>query len=191
MHSGVAGVVIVMAALRKALGLEHVITAQHFDRIGRLQIIIAFGYAFFFWLDFTFGLFGRDPVEEHIWELRLFDSPTNLLLITQLLTTLLIPLPLWFIPRVRRSPTLMFAASVLVNIGMWFERYLVVITPLSLKQPFVFTWVETYQPQPVEIVFTAASFAMVSAGVLVFAKLLPIVPLWEVKEGQHAAGPVH
>jgi molybdopterin-containing oxidoreductase family membrane subunit len=182
-HSGVAGVVIVMAVLRRALRLETYITREHFENIGRLQLVVAFGYIFFFLSDFYFGLFSRDAVEEQIWHLRLFEPPTNLLMCAQILTTIVLPLPLWFIPRVRQNPALMFFISIGVNIGMWLERYLLVVTPQSLKQPFVFTWVSTYEPRPMEYLFTFVAVAIVATGVLVFAKLLPIVPLAEIKEG--------
>jgi len=182
-HSGVAGVVMVMYALRRMLHLEHYITRQHFEKIGRLQIVVGFGYLFFLLLDFYFGLFSRDPVEERIWELRLFESPTNLLLFAQILLTVVIPLPIWFVTRLRSAPLVMFWTATLLNVGMWLERYILVVTPQSLKQPFVFTWVSTYEPRPAEYLFTIASFALVTFGLLVFAKLAPIVPLWEVKEG--------
>ncbi|MGH2356295.1 MAG: NrfD/PsrC family molybdoenzyme membrane anchor subunit [Chloroflexota bacterium] len=183
-HSGVAGVVMTMAALRRLLHLDAYITAAHFDTLGRLQIVVALAYLFFFLMDFYFGLFSREPVEVRIWELRLLIPPTNVLFFIQVLTALLIPLPLWFSRRVRRSPSLMFWAALSVNVGMWLERYILVVTPVSFKQPFVFTWVTTYQPGLVEYVITAASFALVALGILVFAKVLPIVPLWDVKEGQ-------
>ena len=78
----------------------------------------------------------------------------------------------------------MFWTSISVNVGMFLERYLLVVTPLQYKQPFVFTWVDTYQPSVVEYVLTAGAVALVCAGLLLFAKVFPIVPLWDVKEGQ-------
>src|SRR5439155_14757628 len=102
----------------------------------------------------------------------------------QVLAAFFIPFPIWLVRRCRRSVAVMFGASMVVNLGMWLERYILVVTPLSYKQPFVFTWVSTYVPRPVEYIFTAAAVALVCAGLLVFAKLAPIVPLWDVKEGQ-------
>jgi Ni/Fe-hydrogenase subunit HybB-like protein len=100
------------------------------------------------------------------------------------LTALLIPLPFWCVRRCRRNVALMFWLSLSVNVGMFLERYLLVITPQSLKQQFVFTWVGAYQPQPIEYVITVGAFALVALGILLFAKVFPIVPLWDVKEGQ-------
>ncbi len=183
-HSGVAGVVTTMVAIRKALRAYDYITPEHFDTIGRLQIVVAFGYIFFFLMDFYFGLFAREPVEVAIWELRLTTPPINLLFFLQVITAVLIPLPIWFFRRFRRSVSAMFWTSISVNIGMWLERYLLVTNPVSLKQPFTFMWVPVYVPQPVEYIITIGGLAFASFGILTFAKLLPIIPLWDVKEGQ-------
>jgi Ni/Fe-hydrogenase subunit HybB-like protein len=183
-HSGVAGVVITMVVLRRLLHLEHYITAQHLDTIGRLQIAVALAYLFFFLTDFYFGLFAREPVELAIWELRLLSPPTNLLFFVQVLTTLVIPLPLWLFRGSRRSAAIMLGLSLCVNVGMWLERYILVVTPLSLKQPFVFTWVAVYEPRWIEYALVAATLGLVMFGLLLFAKMFPIVPLWDVKEEQ-------
>jgi Ni/Fe-hydrogenase subunit HybB-like protein len=182
-YSGVAGVLTAMIVLRRALKLERYITAQHFDAVGRLLIAVAPAYFFFFLCDFYFGIFSRDPNELQIWQLRLFEPPTSILFYIQV-ATLLIPVPFWCFKRCRRSVKIMFWTSLSVNVGMWLERYLLVVTPLQLKQPFTFGWIPTYVPSVVESIATLASFALVALGVIVFAKVLPIVPLWDEKEGQ-------
>jgi molybdopterin-containing oxidoreductase family membrane subunit len=78
----------------------------------------------------------------------------------------------------------MFWTSILVNIGMWLERYILIVPPLSFKQPFTFTWQNPYTPQPIEWVLTLFSFALVTTGILLFAKIFPIIPLFDIKEGQ-------
>jgi molybdopterin-containing oxidoreductase family membrane subunit len=182
-YSGVAGVVTAMIILRRALHLENYITGRHFDALGRLLLAVAPAYFFFFLTDFYFGLFSRDPQELQIWSLRLFEPPTNILFFTQI-ATLLLPIPFWFVRRFRRSTAIMFWTSLSVNVGMWLERYLLVVTPLQLKQPFTFGWIPTYVPSGVEAIETLASFALVGLGLIVFAKVLPIIPLWDEKEGQ-------
>jgi molybdopterin-containing oxidoreductase family membrane subunit len=190
-HSGIAAVVTTMVALRRALHLERYITPLHFDTIGRLQLVVAPAYLFFFATDFYFSIFSRDPNELRIWELRLFEPPTNIIFYVQLLTTLLIPVPFWLFRRCRRNVAVMFWTSISVNIGMWLERYLIIITPLQLKQPFTFDWIAVYVPSVVELLETAAAFGLLMWGVIVFAKLFPIVPLWDVKEGQALATDIH
>jgi Ni/Fe-hydrogenase subunit HybB-like protein len=145
-HSGVAGVVTVMVILRAALGLQAYIRPEHFDVVGRIQIVVALGWLFFFLCDFYFGLFARHELELRVWELRLFTPPWSYLFAIFLVTVFLVPFPLWLFRRCRRSVTIMLVTSLLVNVGMWLERFVLIVSPLSLKQPFVFTWVETYVP---------------------------------------------
>jgi len=183
-HSGVAAVVTTMVVLRRALHLQRYITPQHFDTIGRLQLLVAPAYLFFFLTDFYFSVFTRDPNELSVWQLRLFEFPTNVLFYIQLVTTLLVPVPFWLFRRFRRNIGVMFWTSISVNIGMWLERYLIVVTPLQVKQPFTFGWIPTYVPSVVETLVTAASLGLLALGVIVFARLLPIIPLWDVKEGE-------
>jgi Ni/Fe-hydrogenase subunit HybB-like protein len=182
-YSGVAGVTTAMILLRRALHLQEYITQQHLDAMGRLLLVVAPAYFFFFLTDFYFGIFSRDPNEIQIWTLRFFEPPTNILFATQLIT-LLLPIPFWAMRRFRLDGRVMFWTSLSVNVGMWLERYLLVVTPLQLKQPFTFGWTPTYVPSVAEMISTVGSFALVVVGVLVFAKVLPIVPLWDEKEGQ-------
>ncbi len=183
-HSGVAGVVTVMVLVRRFLRLEDYIRPEHFDAVGRLQVVVAASWLFFFLMDFYFGIFSREAAEIEVWNLRLFTPPYSALLLVMIITGYLIPVPLWLFRRCRRSVRIMFWTSLAVNVALWIERYMLVITPLSYKEPFTFTWVTAYKPQPVEYIITAAAVALVLLGLLVFAKLFPIVPVWAVKEGQ-------
>jgi hypothetical protein len=176
--------VIVMALLRRGFGLDTYITREHFDAMGRLQIAVALGWLFFWLTDFSLGLFSREAVEIRVWELRLLTWPNSVLAGVFILAAFVVPFPLWLFRSVRRNPGLMALLAASVNVGMWLERYLVVVPPLSYKQPFVFTWVESYQPRPIEYVLTLAPFAFVALGILLFARLFPLIPLWEIKEGQ-------
>ena len=76
----------------------------------------------------------------------------------------------------------MFVASLLVNVGMWFERFIIIVPGLMRKQAFVFTW-GGYTPSIVEVTIITATFAMVSMLVLLFAKVVPLIPIGDAKEG--------
>ena len=62
--------------------------------------------------------------------------------------------------------------------------WIIIVPPVSDKRPFTFTWIPVYQVQPIEIILVAGSFALVSLGVLLFAKFFPIIPMFDIKEGQ-------
>jgi Ni/Fe-hydrogenase subunit HybB-like protein len=183
-HSGVSAVATLMVILRYVFHLEDYITRDHFDALGRLLLVVSTTWLFFFLMDFYFGIFGREPTEVALWELRMFTPPYNVLFPIFILTAYVIPVPFWLFRRFRRSVTIMFWTSLSVNVGMWLERYILIVPPLSHKQPFTFMWVSDYTPQPAEYILTLFSFAFVASGILLFSKVFPIIPLFDIKEGQ-------
>ncbi len=183
-HSGVSAVLTLMAILRWIFHLEDYITPDHFDALGRLLIVVSTTWLYFFLMDMYFGIFGREPQELAVWDLRIFTFPYTVLFPIILIAGYVIPVALWLFRSFRRNIAAMFWSSILVNIGMWTERWVIVVPPMSHKQEFNFTWVTTYQTQFIEWVLVAGSFALVSLGVLLFAKIFPIIPLFDIKEGQ-------
>jgi Ni/Fe-hydrogenase subunit HybB-like protein len=183
-HSGVSAVAMVMAILRRIFHLENYITPDHFDALGRLLVAVSTTWLFFFLMDFYFGIYSREPTEVAVWQLRLFTPPYSVLFPIFLLTAYLIPVPLWLFRRFRRNVGVMFWTSLSVNVGMWLERYILIVPPQSFKQTFTFAWDPAYVPQPPEFILTLAGFALVASGFLLFAKVFPIIPLYDIKEGQ-------
>src|SRR5207248_11246266 len=76
-----------------------------------------------------------------------------------------------------------FIASLSVVVGMWIERFLIIVPSLSHK-PLAYTW-GSYRPRPVEIVITVATVAAMTLLYVVFSKLVPIISIWELKVGEH------
>ena len=103
--------------------------------------------------------------------------------ITFLITAYFIPVPMWMFRGVRRNIGLMLFTSVLVNIGMWLERFLIIVPGLARKQEFTFVW-GTYRPSIIEILLVAGSFAFVAMLVLLFSKVFPLMPIFDQKEGK-------
>ncbi len=182
-HPGVSAVVTVMIAMRYAFGLKNFITKDHIDSLARLLIIVATVWLFFFMLDFMFGLYGTEPAEVDTWQRRLMEPPWTALAIIFITTAYIIPVGAWLFRRVRRNFFLMFVTTILVNIGMWLERYMIVIPGLERKSNLSFQYGD-YAPSLAEFGIIAAQLSLVIAGFLVFSKLLPIMPAADIKEGQ-------
>jgi molybdopterin-containing oxidoreductase family membrane subunit len=90
----------------------------------------------------------------------------------------LIPQLLW-LPRVRRQLLLVFLICVLVNVGMWMERFVIIVT--SLERDFLpSTWSE-YTPTWIELATLLGSFGLFFTGFLLFCRLLPVIAMAEVK----------
>ncbi|HEY3109284.1 MAG TPA: NrfD/PsrC family molybdoenzyme membrane anchor subunit [Chloroflexota bacterium] len=182
--SGVAAVATLMAVLRRIFALSAYITPDHFDAIGRLLLVVSNAWLYFFLLDLFMGLMGREPAELAVWELRIFTWPYTIIFPIFLLTGYVVPVGLMLFRRIRRNIGAMFWISLLVNVGMWLERFILIVPPLSHKQPFQFQWITAYRPAVAEYTVVLASFAMVALGVLLFSKFFPIIPLFDIKEGQ-------
>jgi Ni/Fe-hydrogenase subunit HybB-like protein len=181
-HSGVSAVVTVMLILRWMFKWENYIRKEHIESLAKLLIVVATTWFFFFLLEFLFGLYSLEGPEVALRELQVFQMPWKGLFIAFLLTAYFIPVPMWMFRKVRRSIGLMLFTTILVNIGMWLERFIIFIPGLARKQSFTFTW-GGYTPSPVEIVIIGATFAMVSMLVLLFSKVFPLIPLGDAKEG--------
>ncbi len=182
-HSGVAAVVTIMALMYWLFGWKRYIRPEHFDALGRLQLAIGLGWAFFFLLEFSYGLYTMQGPEMALRQMQVFQWPWSLLFGIFIVTAFFIPVPLWIFRSVRRRILAMFLISISVNIGMWFERFLIIVPGLARKQPFSFSW-GTYAPRPIELIIVGGTFCLVLLGLLIFTRLFPPVPIYDIKEGQ-------
>jgi Ni/Fe-hydrogenase subunit HybB-like protein len=182
-HSGVSAVVTMMALMRWLWKWDDFIRPEHFDALARLLIVVATGWLGFTFLELTFALYGQDAPEIALREMQMMQWPWNALFILFFLTAYAIPVPMWLFKRVRTNIALMFWTSILVNVGMWLERFLIIVPGLARRTPFVYTW-EAYRPSPVEWTIFIWSFAWVTFLMLLFSKFFPLVPLFEQKESQ-------
>jgi molybdopterin-containing oxidoreductase family membrane subunit len=183
-HSGVAAVTTTVIGLMWLLKLQDYIRKEHLDCLSRCLVATASGWLFFNLVEMYFDLFSRDPLEVAIWNLRLLVGPYMPLFICYFFAGFVVPIPLLLWDRTRRDPLWLFIASALINVALWIERYFLVVTPLSYKEGFTFMWTSSYTWHPVEYLITLAGFATVILGVVLFAKLFPIVSPWNLKQGQ-------
>ena len=182
-HSGVSAVVTMMALLRWVFKWDKFIRPEHFDGLGRLLIVVGTGWFYFFILEFIFGLYSQETSEVTLRNMLLYEWPWNFMFFTFLMTSYFIPIPMWLFRGVRRNVLLMFLTSILVNIGMWLERFLIIVPGLMRKQEFTFVWAN-YRPSVVEILLVVGSFAFVTMMVLLFSKVFPLIPLFDQKEAK-------
>src|SRR5262245_18058618 len=98
-----------------------------------------------------------------------------------------IPFPILSLRKLRTIAGCVVAACA-VLVGMWLERFLIIVPSLGHKY-LPYSW-GTYRPRPVEILITVATFAAMALLYALFAKLVPIISVWELKVGMHERPPV-
>ncbi|MBI4301129.1 MAG: polysulfide reductase NrfD [Chloroflexi bacterium] len=177
--SGIASIIIVMAIFRKLYHLEEYITIQHFKYLGYLLLVLNLAYIYFTVSEYlTVGY--KLQVEE--------KALLTLLLVGKMapwfwffvVGGMVLPAILIVHPKTRNIKGLVFA-SILVNVGMWVKRFVIVVPTLETPlMPFDYG---VYHPTWVEWSLTAASFAAFTLAFTLFAKLFPIISVWEVAEG--------
>ena len=175
--SGIAALILVMAALRKALHLEAFLLPLHFDNLGKLLLMMSLLWAYFVFAERLTTWYGNDPSEMAVFWATQRGAYAPLYW-TMVVCNLLIPVGILSIGRLR-TITGCAVAAVSVLIGMWIERFLIIVPALGHKY-LPYSW-GTYRPQPVEIVITVSTFAAMVLFYALFSKVAPVISVWELR----------
>lgn len=176
--SGFAMVLTVMIPVRRIFGLERYITDYHFDNMGKFILLTSLVVGYAYGTEYFIAWYsGVEPEKTSFWY-RAF-GPYWISTWIMIICNAFVPQLLWF-KKVRLHLPTLFVISVLVNVGMWFERYVIIITGLS-REFDPAAW-NTYTPMASELAILAGSFAFFGMFFLIFLKLFPVVAIAEVKE---------
>jgi molybdopterin-containing oxidoreductase family membrane subunit len=178
--SGIAALIIAMAIIRRAFHLEDYLKPIHFNNLGQLLLVMTLLWLYFTFTEFLTSFYGADPAHLPIFWSKLTGEYAPFFW-TMVVCCFVIP---FIILSNRRTRTIKgtLIASISVVIGMWLERFTIVIP--TLVNPRLPYSKGIYSPTWVEIAITAACFAMFSLLYVIFTKFFPIVSIWEVKEGK-------
>lgn len=181
--SGIAALIVTMAVLRRFLHLEDYLHPVHFQNLGKLLLVMSLLWAYFVFNERLVTWYGNETAEMAVfWQTQ--RESYALLHWTMVACNFVLPLMLISIKRFR-TITGCVIASLAVIVGMWLERYLIVVPSLAHKY-LPYSW-GTYQPQPVEILITVSTFAAMILLYVLFAKMVPIISIWELKAGEHSS----
>ncbi len=176
--SGFAMVLTLMIPIRRIFGLEAYITDYHFDNMSRFILLtsIICGYAYV--AEYFISWYSGVETEQTAFWLRAF-GPYWISTWVMIICNTVLPQLLWF-KKLRVNVPFLFVLSVFINIGMWFERYVIIVSSLSREHnPAV--WGEFIPSWP-EMGILAGSFGFFCTLFLIFLKLFPIIAIAEMKE---------
>ncbi|MGH9717711.1 MAG: NrfD/PsrC family molybdoenzyme membrane anchor subunit [Candidatus Acidiferrales bacterium] len=178
--SGIAALIIAMAGLRKFLHLEEYLRPIHFENLGKLLLVMSLLWFYFVFAERLTGWYGNEKYEMPIFWLTQRGSYSPLFW-TMVFCNFIIPVPILAIKKLR-TITGIVIASVMVVIGMWLERFLIIVPSLAEKY-LPYSW-GTYRPSWVEITITAGTFACMCLLYMLFSKAVPVIAVWELKDGE-------
>jgi molybdopterin-containing oxidoreductase family membrane subunit len=177
-HSGLAMVLTLLIPLRRFFRLHAYITQTHLENIAKLIIFTGLIMAYSYATEFFVVWESDNRFEKGAFLYRIVGDYATLFWI-MIAGNAIVPF-LFLSKKVRTTTACLLIFSLLINVGMWLERFVIIVT--SLAHDYVpFAW-GLYRPTWVEVSITAGSFAWFLLWFLLFAKLLPVVSLTEVKE---------
>lgn len=182
--SGIAAILIAMAIVRKVYHLEAYLKPVHFKNLSLLLLVMALLWAYFTFAEFLTTYYGSEPSHMTVFMSKV-SGPYAPIFWTMVATCLVVPVGLLVNPRVRSTIGGCVTASVSVLIGMWLERYLIVVP--SLSNPRLPRSDVAYQASWVEWSLLASFVAFFILLYSLFTKFFPIVSIWEVQEGRDHA----
>jgi Ni/Fe-hydrogenase subunit HybB-like protein len=177
-YSGFAMVVTLAIPVRSFYNLKDYITDRHIDNMGKIMVatgmIVVYSYA----VEAFIAWYSANPYEVSMMENRL-TGPYAPYYISLMLCNGIPPFILWS-RRVRLNPYLFWIISIIVNIGMWLERFIIIVT--SLHRSFITAEWEMFHPSIIDITTYVGSIGLFMFLMLLFLRLLPAISIFEMRE---------
>jgi Ni/Fe-hydrogenase subunit HybB-like protein len=179
-YSGLAALASILVLVRRGMRLEEFLRSEHFDSLGRLVMIAGIAWVYFWFAGFIVEWYGNEPVVRALIHEEIAGKLAPFFYLQ--MSANIIPILLLVSKKVRTTPVLLLATTLLINVGMFTERALIVIGSLQ-RNDIPFNW-GTYRPTWVEISIVAMTFAGFTLLYTLFSRIIPFVPVWEIKEGR-------
>ncbi len=179
-YSGLSALATILVIVRKNMKLQEFLREEHFDALGKLVMVAGMGWLYFWFGGFIVEWYGNEPVVRELLHDEI-SGPLAPLFWLQM-TANILPILLLVFKKIRTHPGRLLAVSLLVNVGMFTERFLIVVGNLQ-RNYLPFNW-GTYRPSWVEISIVAMTFAGFILLYTLFSRVVPYVPVWEIKEGR-------
>ena len=183
-HSGLAMVITLMIPLRKLFHYERFITMEVLENVAKTIILTGLIVAFAYGTEFFIAWYSQNEIEAAIFRWRAFGDYWPGFWIMVICNTV-VPL-LFFFKGIRTHIGWLFVISIMINIGMWFERFVIIIT--SVAHDFIPHAWGNYTPTLIEFGIMIGSFSLFFFLFLLFVKHMPSMSMTELKETLHQGG---
>lgn len=183
--SGIAALIIAMALIRRIYRLEAYLKPVHFNNLGLLLLVMTLLWFYFTFAEFLTTYYGNEPMHLVVFNSKVsgrFAMPFW----TMVVTCFVIPFAI-LARRRTRSVGGTVVASISITIGMWLERFTIVVP--TLAEPRLAWEQGQYSPTWVEVAITLGFGSTFILLYMLFTRFFPIVSIWEIQEGRHRSVP--
>jgi Ni/Fe-hydrogenase subunit HybB-like protein len=176
--SGFGMVLTLMIIVRKVFKFQDFVTKGHLDAIARILTFISLIMATAYTTEFFVAWYSGAEYEMFTFMKNRVTGEYTLAFWAMITCNAIIPQLFW-VKKIRTNITIVFIISIFINIGMWFERYVIVVTSLS-KDFLPSSWA-SYTATTVEVAVFIGTLGIFAFGVLLFFRYVPMIAISEVK----------
>jgi molybdopterin-containing oxidoreductase family membrane subunit len=180
--SGFAMVLTLIIPARRYMGLKHVITERHLESMAKVMLLTGLIVAYGYLMEHFAAWYSGNQYEQYVFFVTRPRGPYAWAYFTQMFCNVVVPQMFWT-RWARRNVWTLWIGSVLINVGMWFERFNIIVT--SLHQDFIPSSWAMYYPTWVDLSLYFGTVCFFGTLFLLFLKFLPAVAVSEVKELNH------
>ncbi len=185
--SGFAMVQNVLIMVRKIFNYEHIITVDTLEKMNKIMLLTGSMVGYAYAMEFFIAWYSGVEAERFAFLNRAM-GPYAWAYWIMVTCNVVSPQLFWF-KKIRRTIPVMFVIAIFVNIGMWLERFVIIVT--SLSRDFLPSSWAYYKPTLVDGMILIGSFGFFFTWILLFTKALPVVSMAEVKAVVDGAQPSH
>jgi molybdopterin-containing oxidoreductase family membrane subunit len=185
--SGCGMVITILVPLRKAFNLERYLQVRHFENLAKLCLLTSMIISYAYGTEYFVAWYSGNAIERETFYNRAFGAYWWATW-TMITCNAFIPQLLWF-KKIRTSIPTLFVISIFINIGMWFERFVIIVSSLAHEfEPWQWAY---YLPNWNEMGILIGSFCWFSMWFMLFIKFFPSMAICEIKESLPPPGRTH
>jgi Ni/Fe-hydrogenase subunit HybB-like protein len=174
---GFAMVLTLAIPARQFFGLRDIVTPRHIDNMCKILLATGLMVAYAYVIEFFNAWYSGSEVEQSVFRNRAF-GPYRWAFLVMVACNVIAPQFFW-LKKCRTNLWIVFVIAMFVNTGMWFERFVIIVTSLTRDQLPSSWW--AYSPTAIDLMMLAGSFGLFFTLFLLFVRFLPVVAMAEVK----------
>ena len=176
-YSGFGMVLTLLILTRQTMHLERYITLRHLDMMAKVTMLTGMIVSYAYLTEFFVAWYGGNIYEQYHFINRA-TGPYAWCFYLMVLCNVITPQLLWS-KKARSSVWFLFIVSIMINIGMWFERFVIIV--VSLHRAFLPSGWGMFYPTKIDIGILIGSFGLFFTCFLLFIRFLPMIAMWEIK----------
>lgn len=184
--SGFAMVMTLMLITRAVYGMRSLVLMKHLELMNKIMLVTGSLVGYAYGMEFFIAWYGGNEYERFVFVHNRLTGPMAWAYWIMISCNVITPQLFWF-KKLRTNIPVMFVASILINIGMWFERFVIIVT--SLYRDFIPSSWGWFRPTLVDIFTYGGTLGLFFTAFLLFIRWIPMIAISEVKGVMPEADP--